>query len=118
MRDNSQHKETQFNDGKTDFLEVAESSQFKRLIQQKKKFTVPLTVFFLIFYFSLPILTSYSDILETSAIGDISWAWLFAFAQFIMTWILCTVYVNKSASFDKQAEQIIEEQIEQDRGGH
>ena len=43
------------------------------------------------------------------AIGDISWAWIFAFAQFIMTWTLCTVYVKKANKFDDMAGNILEE---------
>ncbi|WP_188454093.1 DUF485 domain-containing protein [Virgibacillus oceani] len=91
-----------------DFEKVADGAQFKELVQERKKFIVPMTVFFLVFYFSLPVLTSYTTILNTPAIGDISWAWIFALAQFIMTWVLCTVYVKKSASFDKKADQVIE----------
>lgn len=95
-----------------DYLRVAESKSFKKLMQDRKKFIVPLTIFFLVFYFLLPILTSYTTFLNTPAIGDISWVWLFALAQFVMTWVLCTVYVKKAAAFDKQAEQIIKEMEE------
>ncbi|MGY0694201.1 DUF485 domain-containing protein [Virgibacillus sp. FSP13] len=94
-----------------DFVQVANSKQFKTYMHNRKKFIVPLTIFFLIFYFLLPILTSYTNFLNTPAIGDVSWVWLFAFAQFIMTWVLCTIYVKKAASFDEQANQIIEDQI-------
>ena len=92
-----------------DYVQVIESKSFKKLMHDRKKFIVPLTIFFLVFYFLLPILTSYTTFLNTPAIGDISWVWLFAIAQFVMTWVLCTLYVRKAASFDKQANQIIEE---------
>ena len=94
-----------------DFVRVAESSRFKTLAEKKKKFILPLTIFFLVFYFSLPILTSYTNVLERPAIGDISWAWIYAVAQFIMTWVLCTVYVRKFHKFDKDADEIIETEI-------
>ncbi|MFS0750858.1 DUF485 domain-containing protein [Oceanobacillus sp. 1P07AA] len=100
---------------KTDFKKVANSRKFKDLINQRKKFIIPLTIFFLTFYFALPIMTSYSTILNRTAIGDISWAWIFAFAQFVMTWVLCIVYVKRSAKFDKQIDEIIEEEIEGER---
>ncbi|GIO22119.1 DUF485 domain-containing protein [Oceanobacillus sp. J11TS1] len=92
-----------------DYVQVIESKSFRKLMRDRKKFIVPLTIFFLVFYFLLPILTSYTTFLNTPAIGDISWVWLFAIAQFVMTWVLCTIYVKKAASFDKQADQIIEE---------
>ncbi|WP_339228538.1 DUF485 domain-containing protein [Oceanobacillus sp. FSL K6-2867] len=97
-----------------DYVQVIESKSFKKLMHDRKKFIVPLTIFFLVFYFLLPILTSYTTFLNTPVIGDISWVWLFALAQFVMTWVLCTVYVKKAASFDKQADQIIKEM---DQGG-
>ncbi|WP_151697928.1 DUF485 domain-containing protein [Weizmannia acidilactici] len=62
---------------------------------EKKKFIVPLTAFFLVFYFSLPVLTSYSKVLNRPYAGDITWTWVFAISQIVMTWILCTVYVRK-----------------------
>src|SRR5690625_7111869 len=53
------------NKRKPDYEQVIESSKFKALMKEKKKFTIPLTIFFLVFYFMLPILTSYSTILNT-----------------------------------------------------
>lgn len=94
-----------------DYVKVASSKEFKEFMGKKKKFLIPMTIFFLVFYFLLPILTSYSTILNTSAIGDISWAWLFAFAQFIMVWVLSSIYVKKASSFDKEADQIIQQQL-------
>ena len=78
-----------------DFVQIANSSKFKQLMSQKKKFLIPLTVFFLLFYFMLPILTSYTTILNKPAIGSITWTWVYAFAQFIMTWVLSMIYVRK-----------------------
>ncbi|MGE6260751.1 DUF485 domain-containing protein [Heyndrickxia sporothermodurans] len=100
-----------------EYEKIASSVKFKKLISAKKKFIIPLTIFFLVFYFALPFLTSYSNILNNNVIGDISWAWLFAFAQFIMTWVLCTVYVKKASFFDKLADEIIEENLEKGEKG-
>lgn len=94
-----------------DYVKVEASTEFKEFLRRKKRFLLPMTIFFLIFYFLLPILTSYSTVLNTLAIGDISWAWIFAFAQFLMVWILSAIYVKKASSFDEEAEQIIEEQL-------
>ncbi|MEM5594036.1 DUF485 domain-containing protein [Niallia circulans] len=78
-------------------------------MSQKKKFLIPLTVFFLLFYFMLPILTSYTTILNKPAIGSITWTWVYAFAQFIMTWVLSMIYVRKAMKFDELAADIVEE---------
>lgn len=89
-----------------EYVEIWKSAKFKTLISRKKRFIIPMTVFFLIFYFTLPIMTSYSKVLNEPAIGAISWAWVFAFAQFIMTWVLCILYSKKSKEFDRLVEEI------------
>jgi uncharacterized membrane protein (DUF485 family) len=101
------------NDKPIEYGKVAQSEKFKELIASKKRFIIPMTVFFLLFYFILPILTSYSNVLNNSAIGPISWAWVYAFAQFVMTWALCIIYSKKSKEFDRKIEE-----IKSDIGGH
>ncbi|MFD1357753.1 DUF485 domain-containing protein [Fictibacillus halophilus] len=91
------------------YSEIVRSSYFKQLMEEKKRFILPMTLFFLLFYFSLPVLTAYSDVLNNKAIGDISWAWIFAFAQFIMTWALCMIYTKKAKRFDELAEKVVSE---------
>lgn len=91
---------------KSPYSTIAESDRFRLLMSQKKRFIVPMSLFFLVFYFVLPIMTSYSTVLNQSAFGPITWAWVFAFAQFIMTWILCSLYTRKARAFDSMAEEI------------
>ncbi|WP_246206674.1 DUF485 domain-containing protein [Virgibacillus ihumii] len=114
MSKETHYKQNVISSEQIDFEKVEQSDKFKKLMQDRKKFIVPMTVFFLVFYFLLPILTSYTTFLNTPVIGDISWVWLFAVAQFVMTWVLCTVYVKKAATFDKQADEIIDEQLKRE----
>ncbi|MFS0653967.1 DUF485 domain-containing protein [Bacillus sp. 179-C3.3 HS] len=86
---------------KVHYQKVAASENFRTLLEEKRRFIVPMTIFFFLFYFSLPVATSYFTFLNTPAIGAISWAWLFALMQFLMTWILCAIYARKAAQFDK-----------------
>ncbi|QTD41379.1 DUF485 domain-containing protein [Sporosarcina sp. Te-1] len=99
----------------TDFERIVSSPQYKEMLRRKKRFIVPMTIFFLAFYFMLPIMTSYSTVLNTPVYGDITWAWVFATAQFIVTWVLCVMYVKKSNAFDKDADEVIK-LIERDGG--
>jgi uncharacterized membrane protein (DUF485 family) len=91
----------------SNYTEIVQSSYFKQLMEEKKRFILPMTLFFFVFYFSLPILTAYTDVLNNKAIGDISWAWMFAFAQFIMTWSLCMIYSKKAKQFDELADKVV-----------
>ncbi|ANB58267.1 hypothetical protein GFC29_59 [Anoxybacillus sp. B7M1] len=89
------------------YKELAASEKFKQLLAVKKRFTIYVTLFFLIFSLLLPILAFYTNILKKPAIGAISWAWIFVFAQFVMTWIICHLYVKKAAEFDDMADQVL-----------
>lgn len=91
----------------SDYSSIVQSSSFQKLLSEKKKFIIPITIFFFCFYFALPILTSYSTILNNNFIGSISWAWVFAFLQFVMTWGLCMLYSKKAAKFDDLAEKVL-----------
>ncbi len=93
----------------TDYSRIVQSRSFQELLRQKRAFILPMTIFFLVFYFALPVITAYSDVLNKEAIGSISWAWVFAFAQFIMTWTLCILYTKKASKFDKTVESIVQE---------
>ncbi|KAB7708202.1 DUF485 domain-containing protein [Bacillus aerolatus] len=92
---------------KNTYERIAESPDFKHLVNTKNKFIVPFSIFFLLFYFSLPLLTSYSTILNKPAIGPISWVWVFALAQFVMTWTLSMIYVRKANQFDQMSDTIL-----------
>ncbi|WP_363929682.1 DUF485 domain-containing protein [Peribacillus frigoritolerans] len=101
-------KETEVS-ASADYTKIVQSQSFQELLRKKRNFIVPLSIFFMVFYFTLPILTSYSKILNSIAFGAISWAWIFAFAQFIMTWTLCILYSRKAATFDQLVEKIVKE---------
>lgn len=91
------------------YEEIAESKNFRELLKARKRFTVTVTLFFLSFALLLPILAFYTDLLAKPAIGAISWGWLFAFAQFAMTWTICHLYFKKAAEFDEMAAQVLQQ---------
>ncbi len=94
---------------KNDWNNIAQSASFQELIRQKKAFIIPATIFFIVFYFTLPVLTSFTTVLNGKAIGVINWAYMYAFAQFAMTWILCHMYMSKASKFDKLVEEVKKE---------
>lgn len=92
-----------------DFEKIEESPGFRNLLKKKKAFLIPSTLLFLGLYILFPIIISYSDVLNASFIGDISWSWIYALGLFIMTWTLVTVYMKKSAEFDRMANETLKE---------
>jgi uncharacterized membrane protein (DUF485 family) len=100
---------------KRDYSSIVKSDVFQSLMARKKRFILPWSLFFLTFYFILPVVTSYSEILNQPAIGAITWAWLFAAAQFIMTWTLCMLYSRKAKAFDAIAASVVNKMTSKER---
>lgn len=81
---------------------------FQALYKQKMAFIIPATIFFIVYYFSLPVLVGYyPTMMETKVIGDINVAYLFALSQFVMTWVVTGLYVGQAKKWDVQAAAII-----------
>ena len=88
---------------------IEESQNFKARINKKKRFLIPSTILFLGLYILFPLIISYTNVLNSSFIGDISWSWVYALGLFVMTWILVTVYMKKAAQFDHMATETLRE---------
>ncbi|WP_156178096.1 DUF485 domain-containing protein [Bacillus sp. SA1-12] len=109
MNENSLKQKMEQSQTSIDYSKIAQSAKFKELLHKKRNFILPMSLFYLAFYFTLPIMTAYSTVLNQPAIGSVSWAWVFAFAQFIMTWALCILYSKRAAKFDEMVDEIIED---------
>ena len=83
-----------------EWIRLERTSAFRELIQRKKAFIIPATIFFLIFYFGLPVLAAFTTLLNFQVIGAISGAYVYAFAQFALTWILMHLYVSQANKWD------------------
>lgn len=90
------------------YVSISESSEFKALVKKKNSFIGSISILFLGLYILLPILTSFTTILDGKAFGDITWVWIYSLGLFIMTWVLCMLYVKKANVFDQDSEKIIE----------
>lgn len=93
----------------TEWDRVADTTEFKDLMATKKVFIVPAFVFFIVYYFALPILVGYAPrFMSTKVIGNVNLAYLFALSQFFMAWTIAWLYVKAAGDFDKLAKDIIE----------
>jgi uncharacterized membrane protein (DUF485 family) len=98
-----------FETTKTEWDRIAASQEFKDLMATKKVFIVPAFLFFLVYYFALPILVGYAPaFMSTKVIGNVNLAYLFALSQFFMAWTIAFLYVKAAGDFDKLAKDIIE----------
>lgn len=102
----------------TEWDRIAASKEFKDLMATKKVFIVPAFVFFIVYYFALPILVGYAPrFMDTKVVGNVNLAYLFALSQFFMAWIIAGLYVKAAGGFDKLAKDIIEK-AENNGGGN
>jgi uncharacterized membrane protein (DUF485 family) len=46
---------------------------------------IPAVIFFLVFYMAMPVLAEFTTVLDGQAIGALNWAYVYGFAQFLMT---------------------------------
>jgi uncharacterized membrane protein (DUF485 family) len=80
---------------------IAADPAFAELKAAKRRFIIPATVFFLVYYMTLPVLVGFfPETMKQPAWGKVNWAYLFALSQFIMTWVLCALYVRAARRWD------------------
>ena len=96
---------------------IAESKEFKDLMATKKMFIVPAFIFFVVYYFALPVLVGYAPgFMSTKVIGEVNLAYLFALSQFFVAWIIAGLYVKAANNFDRLAKDILDK-AEDAKGG-
>ena len=92
-----------------DWAAIAQSNKFKELLRAKRRFIVPATIFFILYYFALPYLVGYHpELMRRKVWGEMNLAYLFALSQFFVAWIIAGLYVRAAAKFDRMAAETIE----------
>ena len=83
--------------------------EFRALLKAKRRFIIPATIFFVVYYFALPYLVGYhTALMQRKVWGEMNWAYLFALSQFFMAWILAGIYVVVAAGWDRKAKALLE----------
>ena len=105
----------------TDWDVVAANEEFKDLMAAKARFIVPATVFFIVYYFALPILVGYAPgFMATPVIGPVNIAYLFALSQFFVAWLIAWLYMRAANRFDEMGKNVLrhlEEHRTKEAGG-
>ncbi|HEX8283461.1 MAG TPA: DUF485 domain-containing protein [Pyrinomonadaceae bacterium] len=92
-----------------DWDRVAAGEEFKGLLASKRRFIVPATVFFVVYYFALPLLVGYAPgLMRRRVLGPLNLAYLFALSQFFMAWGVAALYVRAAGGWDETARRIVE----------
>jgi uncharacterized membrane protein (DUF485 family) len=91
-----------------DWVAAERSPEFRELISKKRRFVVPATIFFLVWYFGFVVLAGYApDFMGREFITDgLTVGYVLALSQFVMTWVLGAWYLRKAdREFDPLAER-------------
>ena len=89
---------------------IAAKPEFHALLAHKARVIIPMCVFFLAYYFALPLLVGLApDLMEKKLWGTVNVAYVFALSQFFMTWIVAIVYARVADHFDRQAHDLVGE---------
>ncbi|HEV8621159.1 MAG TPA: DUF485 domain-containing protein [Nitrospiraceae bacterium] len=87
--------------------EIASSEEFKQLVRAKIRIIVPATLFFIVYYFALPLLVGYApQLMERKVLGKVNLAYVFALSQFFVAWAIAALYLRAAARFDAMAKKI------------
>lgn len=91
---------------------VARDPEFQALLRTRRAFVIPATIFFLAYYFALPLGVGFAPSLMNRVIwGPLTVAYAFAFSQFVMAWVLCALYMQRAKRFDTLAAAVAKRAI-------
>lgn len=91
-----------------DWAAIEADPDFISLLKAKAAFVAPATAVFVVYYFALPIGVGwFPKLMETRVWGEVNLAYVFAFSQFLMAWLLAFLYVVVAAGWDKRAAAVI-----------
>ncbi|WP_224404035.1 DUF485 domain-containing protein [Pseudonocardia sp. ICBG1034] len=96
-----------------DWSAIANTPAFRRYRRARWRVALACLVPFALFFFALPVLTGTTRLLSGSAWGSVTWAYLWAFALFVVGWVVSAIYGRRAAALDALAVQAVREAGEQ-----
>lgn len=85
----------------------------KRWKQERRLFVLWISVLAIIFYLALPLsLAVIPHTMNKSTLFGLSWAWVYAFLQILMTWLIGWIYWVKAKQLDMLVERMRQEEAE------
>ncbi|NAZ85236.1 DUF485 domain-containing protein [Kineococcus indalonis] len=106
-------------EARTPYEEVRDSPEFQALRRRFRRFVLPLSGLFLVWYATYVLLADYAHGFMGTRIGgsNITVGLLFGLGQFVSTFVITTVYVRwANKHFDPAAEEL-RERVEGRAGG-
>lgn len=94
--------------GSAEWARLERDPDFRELVEAKRRFIIPATLFFLAYYFALPVLVGYwPEMMARPVIGRINIAYFFALSQFLMAWAIMAAYIRRARVFDGMVGRLV-----------
>jgi uncharacterized membrane protein (DUF485 family) len=95
-----------------DWSRVTHLPEFRTMVRAKLRFIIPATLFFVVYYFALPVLVGYAPgVMSKKILGVVNIAYVFALSQFFVAWLIAALYIRAAARFDKMEHRVIESAV-------
>jgi uncharacterized membrane protein (DUF485 family) len=107
MDNSSRHEE---------WVQIERTPAFQEYSQKRKVFLISATIFFFAFFFIFVFLAAFTTLLNSKALGPLTWAYIYGLAQFAMTWIVMHIYVSRANKWDNLVNQARREAAERKEG--
>lgn len=90
-----------------DWDALASDPDFVALVKARRRFIIPSTIFFVLFYLALPIgIIVAPAFMARPVLGPLTFAYAFGLAQFLMAWVLLAVYMREARAFDERVRTL------------
>ncbi|NMN98232.1 DUF485 domain-containing protein [Antrihabitans stalactiti] len=91
-----------------DFIDMQASPEFQELRSRLRRFVFPMTAFFLLWYVTFVLLSTYAhDFMSTRVFGNVNLGLLLGLGQFVTTFAITGIYVRfANRELDPRAEAI------------
>ena len=101
-----------------DWQRIEQTAEFRELVQRRRKFVVPATIFFLAYYMGFILLAGYAPgFMGESVYQGLTVGYCLALTQFLMVFVLGLWYLRKSErEFDPLADRVVEAAAEAEEG--
>jgi len=93
-----------------DWQAIEASPEFQELVNRRRSFVLPATIFFLVWYMGFILLTAYAkDFMSERVYEGLTVGYCLALTQFVMVLVLGLMYLSRSAKvYDPLAAKAIE----------
>jgi uncharacterized membrane protein (DUF485 family) len=97
-----------------DWEAIERTPEFQELVQKRRSFVIPGTIFFLVWYMAFILLAAYAeDFMAGSVYEGLTVGYCLALTQFLMVLVLGLMYLRRSEKvYDPLAEKAIEHYVD------